>query len=429
MSIRKLLALAALTFTPMAHASPALPPATIQAIAATLPRCTGGWHSDAVAGQVMGPAQLAPRLALLARPSTALSDDEAEDLYEIGKAMLYPAVGSPKWLIDGGGFLKCPALPREALALIEYLVGDAPGDRRGPNNAFDLLGLAYQTGAAGPADPARARIYYLRGRIHWRVLGHDSWSDGKDNNLLANIERAGLRPYLDTLAGDARSGGSARLILAEDALPRDPARARNLMLHPDSVTLGPLLDWETQGRIAPLADGSDVAVWAQAARKEIGYPRWILRMIEAAERANGGPLPTLATPSAIARLRPTIDPEQLSFVSPTATAIPARALVDRTGRALYTEACRPASGGALDLHDRLAVARIYDPERLPPLPVARIAGRPAFGWVLLPAVTFRARGDGKVGIGFAPTTPESCVRSAMDGPLPPPPVAPPIPSN
>lgn len=422
MSIRKLLACVALALAPSAHAAPPLPAATIDAIARALPACTGGWHSDTFAGQTIGPAELAPRLTLVVRPSTVLTEEEGGDLYQIGKAMLFPAIGSPTWLIDGRGFLTCPAQPKEALALLEYLVGDTPAERRAPSNAFDLLGLAYQTGAAGAAAPVRARLYYLRGRIHWQVLGHDSWSDGKDQDLLANITRAGLRPYLDALTNE-RYGGGARLILAEDMLPRDPIQARSLLLHPESVTLGRLLDWEEQGRVPMLTDGSDVVVWAEAARIQMGYQRWIPRMIQAAERANGGTIPTAPTPPALARFHPAPDPAILKYISPAPVPIPARALVDRTGRAIYTEACQPvASGNMLDVHDRLAVARIYDPAALPPLPIARIGERPTFGWVLLPALRLSARGDDKVAIDFAPADPERCVASAMI--LPPPPVAP-----
>jgi hypothetical protein len=418
MSIRKLLALAALTFAPTAHASPALPPATIQALAEALPACTDGWQSAARDWKMMDAAALAPRLALLNRPSLLLDQDEGYELYNIAKALLLPATGDPGWFADGGASLKCPvARPREAVALLEYLVGERPDDRRGWNNAFDVLGFAYETGVLGAPDPARARYYYLRGRIHWERLGHDSWSDGKDKDLLANIERAGMRPYLEEVARNPKAGGSARIILAEEALRTDPAKARALLLTPDYRSLTRLMALEAEGRIPRQDKPEDIAVWAEAIHVT-NNDKVIERFFAAMTKVNGGTLPTATERPAIKPLLPLLNRAPLDMPGST-PPIPLRALVDPRGRMLYIQACTSADARFSLLGTGKSNAkRLFDPARLPPLPTPMIDGRPAYGWVILPAVRFKSLGEGKVSVSLIELPAESC--AVPDGGYTPP---------
>ncbi|NYT42711.1 hypothetical protein HZY97_18195 [Sphingomonas sp. R-74633] len=406
MTIKKLLALAALLFAPAAHASPPLPAATIDVIAKTLPSCTGGWQSAAHDWKMIGPAELAPRLALLNRPSLALDEDGGYELYEIGKAMLFPALGAPTWFVDGGPGIKCPARPKEAIALLEYLVGEHPGDLRGWGNAFDVLGLAYAIGAVGAPDPVRAQHYYLRGRIHWQLLGHDSWSDGKDKDLLANIERAGMRPYLEEQALRPYSG-AAHIILAEEALPSDPARARKLLLIPDFRALNRLFELEAAGSIPEADKPADIPIWVEAIRMT-GNDKLIARMFKAVNALNGGTLPTATERPAVKTLLALLRRDTLR--SPGSTPpIPLRALVDPQGRLLYVQLCTSAGARfSLVSSGKGNARRLFDPARLPPLPVPTIDGRPAYGWVILPAVQFKSLDNDKVSINLIELPAESC---------------------
>jgi hypothetical protein len=79
---------------------------------------------------------------------------------------------------------------------------------------------------------------------------------------LGNVERAGLRPYLDALAQSKRGGGAARLALAEAALPTDPLVARKWLRYLDDRPLIRLLELEDQKRIPVIADGEEIEFWA-----------------------------------------------------------------------------------------------------------------------------------------------------------------------
>jgi hypothetical protein len=393
-------------------------PADIAVIADTLPTCTGGWYlSGPPEGKKIGPADLLPRVALLANPSVQLDDQAGGDLYVIAKALLLPAVVPPPWSPDPSSFLKCPAKPREAVALLAYLAGDGPNEWRGVLNVFDWLGFAYETGAGGVRDARKARKYYLLSRIYSTFPTHDGWSDGVDKSLIANINRVGLRPYLEAVAKSDRFAGTARVILADEALPANPPMARGLLLYADVATLNRLLELEDQGKLPVATDGSDVGVWAEAWRTLYSYNKWAARLIKSVMLANGGAVPTSSERPTIARLRPYLAMDVVADADATRRPIPMRALVNREGRPIYLEACQSvsrigdASGPALNVF--LNAARLYDVTKLPNLPISRISGRPAFGWVILPAVQFQRGEDGKAMVSFADLPAEQCGFSAV----------------
>jgi hypothetical protein len=401
-----------------AGASPPMAPADIAVIAETLPACTGGWwyNNGTPEGKKIGPADLLPRVALLANPSLQLDDRAGDDLYAIAKALLLPAVDPSSWSVDASSSLKCPAKPKEAVALLAYLAGDGPNEWRGVLNVFDWLGFAYETGAGGVRDARKARQYYLLSRIYSTFPKHDGWSDGIDNSLIANINRAGLRPYLEAVARSDRFAATARLILADEALPTNPPMARSLLLYPDVATLTRLLALEDQGRLPVATDGSDIGVWAEGWRTAYSYNKWAARLLKSVILVNGGAVPTSSERPTIAGLRPHLDMGVVADTYATLRPIALRALVNREGRAIYVEACQStprtgdASGSTLNVF--LDAARMYNLIRLPKLPIPRISGRPAFGWVILPAVQFQRDEHEKL-ISFADLPAEQCAFSAM----------------
>ncbi|MGH6613218.1 hypothetical protein [Sphingomonas sp.] len=427
--LRKLIAAGILALPAPSFASPPMSHETIQIIAAALPECTGGWIEPGKRGRVY-PMDLAPRLSLLSGPSSALDQRAGEDLYQIAKGLLAPATGVHDRMMDGDASLTCPAHAKEGVALMEYLVDEKPDAWRGYTNAFEWLGLAYETGAAGAKNAPKAQRYYLRFRMHAGGGSEARWSDGVDNNFLGNVERAGLRPYLDALAqSDRGSGGAARLALAEAALPTDPLTARKWLRYLDDRPLDRLLELEQQKRVPSVANGEEIAFWAEASRTLFGYRKYAARLLKAVQDVNGGVIPTSPRRPSIDLLRPHLDMAAVADTDATRDPVPARALVTPEGRAIYIEACstRPAQSAPLDVFNvQLNVARVYSVRNianLPKLPIATIGGRPAYGWVILPAVHFTRPDNGKLDIRFVDLPTERCAYSSIAD-APPPPVAP-----
>jgi hypothetical protein len=396
-----------------------LPPATVATVRDTLRKCSGGWYR-VVEGEPRRttPLDLVDRLEVLNRPASALSEEQATDLYSVAKALLRPALEPPAWVLDKDGFLRCKARPTEAIALMHYLAGEGPGDWRGAVNIYAWLGLVYQKGVATPVDSQMARRFLLIYAMHSPVEGQFGWSDGVDDNLLRNIERAGLRPWLERTASLDRGSGRARLILAEEALSRDPARARNLLLYPDILTLRRLLALEAAGQVPLVRDGSDVAVWSKAWATVPQYQTWAARLVTSARLANGGPLPTASARPSTAALRPHLAEDKVRSAYGTAQPIPMRALVDPQGRAVYVEACRQTPAKSQPTGDVLSVlldaARLYHPDQLPRLPVPLVDGKPAYGWVVLPAVHFqRETPETQLETVISNLPPDRCLYSAF----------------
>ena len=111
---------------------------------------------------------------------------------------MQPALPSTKGIPDALSRDVCPALPEDAAAIFEYLIAHKPDKYRGPSNLL-WLARAYESGTVGSPDRERARRYHLQWAIHSKLGSVEDWSDGVDNSLIGNIERAGLRPYLELL--------------------------------------------------------------------------------------------------------------------------------------------------------------------------------------------------------------------------------------
>ena len=419
-----------LFLTPAAYASPPLPSSDIATIRQALGQCTGGAYR--VGGGRRGPEALLPSVDALSRPSAALDKETGTALYTIARALFPEQAALPEFIGDPTSALICPARPAQSVAMLRYLMGEGPDDWRGQTNAFDWLGLAAERGIGMAPDPALARRTYLRGRIHSAVLPNDRWSDGIDDDLLANIERAGLRPYLEELASfdrHARSGGAARMILAEAALPHDPAAARAWLRTPYIPALSRLIELEAEGALPTASDREDIAFWASLIRRSVGWRRWLARTTKGARLHNGGTIPTAAERPGAKRLRPVLDLSALKDGAQAGTQpVPIRALVDPEGRALFVEDCRatPLARGTIvaNMGFRMQALRLYDPDRLPKLPVSHVDGRAAYGWVILPAALFRRVDDGKVAVSLVDLPADQCRFSNVDPYDTPPPPAP-----
>lgn len=395
----------------MAGASAPLSDETIATIGETLGQCSGGGY-DLESRQVRGPEFYRPSLRLLHSRSTDLNEKAGRDLYDVARAMLPPMAELPSFVLDPLTQLKCPARSGEAVELLQYLVGEAPGDLRGPSNTYFWLGLAAERGIGMRRDAEQARIYYLKGRLRWGGVTSEHWSDGIDTDLLANIQRAGLRAYLEELAQSG--GGAARMILAEEILPTDPSAARKLLQTAYPPALNRLLELEAKGSIPIAHDDEDIAFWLSV----VGPPKFRARGVKGAELANGGVIPTNPERPKAKDFGRFVDRDALDGVNGwSARPLPIRALVNPEGRALYIEDCgaEPLEPGARvgNLSFRLDAISLYRPERLPALPVTLIDGRPSYGWVILPAVWFSRVGEDKVGIRLIDLPADACTFSNL----------------
>lgn len=421
MRISVLIAVVASFVTVKAEASPPMTAENISVIADTLQACQGGQSiTNKFGTKTIHPADLISRVELLAKPSLLLNDEQSEDLYEIGKSLLPPTVDRPSWFNDKtSSFFQCSSRPKEAVALFKYLAGEAPDEWRGFTTVFGWLGIAYAAGVGVERDENKSRKYYLLYRMHAPFPPANSWSDVIDTNLVSNINRAGLRPYLELMAKGGRTSGNARVILADEAILTDPLKARSLLLYPDFFSLNRLVQLEKQGLLPTTTDGSDIGVWAEAWRTMPRNRSWAERIVKSAIYANGGSVPTSSERPAIVKLRPYLSIDSVAIADAYATQqpIPIRALVNTQGRAIYVEPCqqKPLGGNTSRpiLIDVLYAAQLYDVTNLPLMPISQISGRPAFGWVILPAVRFQRDKKEEVKTSFVQLPAEQCAFSAV----------------
>lgn len=369
----------------------------------------------------VGPTDLMPSVVQLNQPSQALDSRASSDLYKIARA-LFPAPESlPSFILDKESFLKCEKRPETAVAIMRYLAGEEVSDWRGATNVFAWLGLAAENGIGMPQNAELARRYYLRYRMHWQIVPEDRWADGIDDDLIANIQRAGMRPYLEELAtieGAGRNGGAARVILADEVLAADPDAARRWLRTPYVPALNRLIELENAGTVATLHDRADIAFWAQMWRKLPFYRKWAARTIKGAELANGGTIPTSERRVALADVKGAITSSHLEDdLVATRDPIPLRALIDPDGNAIYVEDCKatPVSAGATmrNLFIRLDAVRMYDLDKLPRLDNAPARDKPPYRWVVLPAIHFKRLNDEKIAVKFVELSMEACRYSGM----------------
>lgn len=370
-------------------------PALIERVKAALAQCKYGFMRQ-VDGEptVIAPSLLTPTLEAMGRKSAPeLSRAEVWELYEIAQRLMQPALPSTKGIPDALSRQVCPAQPEDAAAIFEYLIAHEPDKYRGPSNILIWLARAYESGTVGSPDREKARSYHLRWEIHSKRGSVEDWSDGIDDTLIGNIDRAGLRPYLESLAeADHSSGvGTARMILAAEAIDTAPERARWLLMYDYGPALNLLLQYENEGRLTIPATREDIAFWA-GVRKGFGDQKKRERMLKAAALFNGGPVPTQATepdPKDLARY---VSLDGLYRPRAFEEPVPIRVLVDTEGRAIHGEPCRATSEKrhvmAGEMNRLVDAVQAYKVSTLPQFPVYRRGGRSLYSWVVLPAIAF-----------------------------------------
>jgi hypothetical protein len=202
--------------------------------------------------------------------------------------------------------------------------------------------------------------------------------------------------------------------------------ARKWLLYLDDGPLIRLLELEQQKRIPSVANSEEIAIWAEASRTLFGFRRYAARLLKGVQDVNGGVIPTSPRRPSIDRLRPHLDMAAVADASATSGPVPVRALVTPEGKAIWIEACNaqpPGSAPHVDFVNQLDAARLYNVRNiaeLPRLPIATIGGRPAYGWVMLPAVHFTRTDNGTLAMRFADFPMKDCAYSGVvDAPPPP----------
>lgn len=390
-------------------------PALIERVKSALPQCKYGLIRR-IDGQYVEvpPDILAPSVEAMGRKSAPeLSKEEVSELYEVATRLMKPALSRTEGIPDALGDASCPPLPEDGTAIFEYLIAHGPNQHRGPSNTFVWLARAYESGAVGPPNPKKARSYHLRWAIHYRLASVEDWSDGIDDDLIANIERAGLRPYLEALArADHSIGvGSARMILAKEAIDMAPERARELLMYSYRPGLKLLLQYEEEGKLTPLATREEIAFWA-GLRKSLRDYQLRERMLKGAEIFNDGPIPTQTIEPNPNTLSPYTNLEGLYRPRAIEEPVPIRVLVDTEGRAIHGETCQATpekrvvmQGGIRQLTHAV---RAYNVSTLPPFPVYRRGGRAVYSWVALPAITFEENEEGVLAPRLKSSPVEQC---------------------
>ena len=211
-------------------------------------------------------------------------------------------------------------------------------------------------------------------------------------------------------------------LLAEAALPTDPAKARRLLRYMDGFAASRLIALEDQGRLPFVADAEDFAFWAEAARTMGDTKELTSRLLKGVGRANGGDIPTSPQRPPIALFRSLLDMKQAADVQPVADPVAMRALVDPQGRIIHIEPCHASPNSYYSHHDFVAerkAAQLYnsaDRTRLPKLPIVNSGARAVYGWVLLPAVRFVDAGAGQTEVRFENVAVDRCRNSAFAEP-------------
>ena len=332
--------------------------------------------------------EIAQSLPRPGETAVGLNDSRANDIYEMAGALLKPAIPNPERAFDPSVFVKCATNPEIGVAILAFLTAGGPGRSKGTGNAFYWLGQASRRGIGVPADPARARLYFLQARmLGIFTLTAEDWGEKPSDTLLAILARQANRAMLEDAAAAGRP--DAQLLLGELLVPTDKARAR-LMLEAavakDAFRAArKLAALEMQGALGKADPARAVALLAPKAYPGSDAYR---EMLAAAEAYNAGDIPILQRPLTLSKLGgPSLIPwpDQVEFDG-VPGRVPARALIGPDGKIVFTEVIDPRTR---QFRMAKVTLRIFDPKKLKPGSPHVEAGRPVFAWAMLPPIIWR----------------------------------------
>ena len=359
--------------------------ASVRAAAST---CTGN-----VYGSGTGQRTAADYLGSLPQPGDAASEwDEqrADEVYALATSLLKQALPAPERALDAGGTFICPAAPAAGVRLLHFLAGHSPRALIGPTNTLYWLGLAYRRGIGAPADPDKARSFFLQTRMRGHVqLTAADWGTSAPDDLMSLLRRPEDRALLEDAARGKRMG-EAQYLLAELHLATDPMRARALLeeaaaaQHRAAVRRLAALEADgTFGEARPLRAADLLAPLARSGNAEY-------QALLAVARSFNGPagLPVASRRVTMEQLgkRALLARAKAVERDSLAGRLAAQGLLAPDGRILFVELVDPEL--AVYSIGR-ATLIVYGPEHLPRLQPERVEGRPVFAWVTLPPIRWR----------------------------------------
>lgn len=420
--MRKLIAIFfAIGASSAAQAIPGVPVELVNKIEPVISQCSGSWQTNEKgAWKQLTALDLISSLRLATKNSASLTFNQGRDIYRIGKGLIAPSLNiSKNQLSDGNSSIICASHPEEAVALFQYLAGKHPADLRGPTNVHDWLALAYSQGVGVRLDSESARIWWLKSRIGSSFSRNKLWSDGINDDVADNIRRAGLWKYLEE-GSQLKRGIEARRILADELLIQNPVRARELLKDMFLPSLKHLIELEESGQLPIAHSRAELEFWAKASRSYPHNESVVKRLHKEAEALNNRPLLLNETPLPAELFQNSFDPQDVFIGRYSKRPIPLRALIDRFGKVFHVEPCRQLpvviDGKPVGISrwqpTTTTAMRIYDPEKMPRIPIVHDSNAPAYQWIRLPAPNFTRAGKGKVKISFFDVGIEEC--SAFD---------------
>lgn len=295
--------------------------------------------------------------------------------------------------------LLCPADPAAALPILQWLADDVHGFTNDRSDAHGWLGLTALHGVGRVQSADLAREHFLKFRmftdsntfhigdreIDIPYFHSEWWSDGQDDDVYANIQRAGLEPYLKATMDDRR-GYIARRLVAMALVKTDPDGARALLQQNAGLDALTLMKMEQDGLLPLGKSDADIAYWAAvAANPASGKVMREPVMTLIAER-NGGTVP-------VSSVRPSPDDvfagfdvaSKITGVELPEEPVPYRVMVTPQGQPLFALPCATDARyhHSFNAMQRQRMAN-YLMERLRTVPTVTVGDTPVYGWVIIP---------------------------------------------
>lgn len=379
-------------------------------------------------------------IAKLSAPTPSLGEMDVFTLNKFTNALLFPAfpsvplLGAEKTRYDRedtklvagatramAPFLQCPSRTKQAavtkaqttLPLLHWMADTPTASDTARMDANHWLGLIAREGVGQKADKEAGRKHFLIMRMfggNAEKQPHQTpafWSDGQDNDVYANIKRAGLEPYFDIVTQNS-TGWFQREIKAAYLVKTDPQAAKAVLQSGNpkdefgSVNAGTLYKMEEEGLIPKTATDADLAYWASATEAmTMGLPHR-RRVIEIATARNKGPIAISNSKPTAAQAYPGTN--AASFFAKTelpAAPLAFRALVAPDGKPLLVQLCPGQKDTWKFRQDNPEMGKILRGQ-IKTLPPVKQSGKPVYGWVKVPG-PYKDPQTGKASFGWAQT--------------------------
>lgn len=249
------------------------------------------------------------------------------------------------------------------------------------------------------------------------------WSDGIDNDRYANIIRAGLLSYFESVYQSSKSS-NPRKIKAAYLVKTDPPAAKALLQSGKAedgygnVSATTLYEMEQEGLIPKTSTDADLLYWAEMTEGTHDAQPYRHRVIEIVTARNGRPVSMSGTRPTVAQVYSGGDATDLFADVPLPDApLNFRALASPDGKPLFVQLC-PSQDEALHFwEDNPEIGKLLR-LKIKTLPPVMQDGKAVYGWIRLPG-PYKDPQTGKVSFGWA--KPDTCGQDLelKEAPAPP----------